>query len=105
MKFLSASLLAVCLLLCAASSASAATVVAPTPVEVPAVPSASAEGTTDLPIFGRKKTSNRKQRRFATKRSRRHGRGIMRARKSRGKHKERGGRRGGGGKKKEGCNT
>ena len=56
-----------------------------------------------FPIFGKKKTSNKKQRKFATKRSRRHGKGIMRARKSRGKGKTKGGR--GGSKKKEGCNT
>jgi len=54
------------------------------------------------PIFGRKKTSNKRQRKFATKRSRRHGKGVMRSRKNRDKRKTRSRR---GGKKKAGCNT
>lgn len=57
----------------------------------------------DFPIFGKKrKTSNKKQLRFAMKRSRRHGKGVMRARKNRGKKKA---KQGGRSKKKEGCNT
>jgi len=64
----------------------------------------------DFPIFGRKKkTSNKKQRKFATKRSRRNGRGVMKARKRRGSNNGKsvkGGQRSKrGSKKKAGCNT
>ena len=63
----------------------------------------------DFPIFGKKKTSNKKQLKFAAKRSRRNGKGVMRARKNRGKNNGRsvkGGQRGKrGSKKKAGCNT
>ena len=64
---------------------------------------------TDFPIFGKKKTSNKKQLKFASKRSRRNGKGVMKARKRRGSNGGRsvkGGQRGKrGSKKKEGCNT
>lgn len=64
---------------------------------------------TDFPIFGKNKTSNKKQLKFAAKRSRRNGRGVMRARKNRGKNNGRsvkGGQRAKrGSKKKAGCNT
>ncbi|MFK8057639.1 MAG: hypothetical protein AB8F78_16050 [Saprospiraceae bacterium] len=64
---------------------------------------------TEFPIFGKKKTSNKKQLKFASKRSRRNGKGVMRARKRRGSNGGRsvkGGQRGKrGSKKKEGCNT
>lgn len=78
------------------------------PADSPLVISTSTESEqmeqpVEFPIFGKKKTSNKRQRKFATKRSRRHGKGIMRARKSRGKGKTKGGR--GKSKKKEGCNT
>lgn len=63
----------------------------------------------DFPIFGKKKTSNKKQLKFAAKRSRRNGKGVMKARKRRGANNGRstkGGQRGKrGSKKKAGCNT
>lgn len=63
----------------------------------------------DFPIFGKKKTSNKKQLKFAAKRSRRNGKGVMKARKRRGANNGRstkGGHRGKrGSKKKAGCNT
>ena len=64
---------------------------------------------TDFPIFGKKKTSNKKQLKFAAKRSRRNGKGVMRARKNKGKNNGKsvkGGQRAKrGSKKKAGCNT
>ncbi len=64
---------------------------------------------TDFPIFGKNKTSNKKQLKFAAKRSRRNGKGVMRARKNKGKNNGRsvkGGQRAKrGSKKKAGCNT
>ena len=68
------------------------------------------ETISEFPIFGKKaKTSNRKQKRFAKKRSRRNGRGVMRARKQKGKNNGKsvkGGQRARrGSKKKAGCNT
>ena len=63
----------------------------------------------EFPIFGKNKTSNKKQLKFASKRSRRHGKGIMKARKRKGANNGRslkgGGKAKRGSKKKEGCNT
>ena len=93
-------LLISCPLFCLAAPHSEAALVAPVGGVAGAV-EAGAEG----PIFGRKKTSNKRQRKFARKRSRRNGIGVTRARKAGDKRRTRGGGGGRGAKKKAGCNT